>query len=74
LYLLSYIKFFKKNFLTKIKVLIISIFSFFCDLYSTNFPFPQFRTYPYVIKVSSFSQDEQLSILLKTYSEWKKII
>jgi endo-1,4-beta-D-glucanase Y len=56
----------------KTKVLIISIFLFFCDLYSTNFPFPQFRTYPYGIKVSSFSQDEQLSILLKTYSEWKK--
>jgi len=44
----------------------------FYNLYCTNFPFPQFRSYPYGIKVSSFSQEFLLEKTLKTYTEWKK--
>jgi|GEM_PF-322375 len=58
--------------MNKNKFFLIFIFLFYNILYPTNFPFPQFRKYPYGIKVSTFTQEELLEKLIKTYTEWKK--
>lgn len=41
-------------------------------LFSSNFPFPQFRNYPYGIKPTNFTNEEMYFHLQQTFLSWKQ--
>ncbi len=56
---------------TKYKITLFFLIINSC-LFSSNFPFPQFRNYPYGIKPTNFINEEFYSHLQQTFLSWKQ--
>ncbi|MCS7231301.1 MAG: glycosyl hydrolase family 8 [Elusimicrobiota bacterium] len=51
--------------------ILLFIFSFSFVSFSAKFPFPQFKNYPYGIKVNNYTQQEMITHLQNTFLAWK---